>query len=484
MDLVLQTAQTIRDERLLTAGDKLVVAVSGGPDSMALLHVLNRLASAEEYQLIVAHVNHQFRGAESDIEAEAVEQYARGLSIPFFGVAIDVPAYVRKHGGNTQAAARHLRYQYLHEIAQKSGASAIALAHHADDQVETVVMNMLRGASPSGLIGILMRRREKNMELIRPFLRIPKERLLQYCQSEHISFYVDSSNASRKYIRNRIRLDIIPQLLDINPKLPEAVDRMSDILREEDHYLNEQTNQAAERMVHFAARSCSVSRKSWMAEPVALQRRLIKLILHYIAGGDYSSDFTKIESIRLAIHNEIQPSWSTQIDSYVRMSRSYDHIEWLPGLLDEQPGNNYEYGVESPEGELWITEAEAVLKIHIEGYKLDLDDIRGHLVHQQFEACFDAEQISFPITVRSRRSGDRIELLGLNGSKKVKDIFIDSKIVQKWRDQVPLILDQEGRILWIPGIGRSKHGLIHSHTTRLLRMQFHLMSSLEQELRM
>lgn len=473
MDLVLQTAQTIHEKGLLSPGDKLVIAVSGGPDSMALLHVMHRLSLANDYHLVVAHVNHQFRGAESDREAEAVEQYADKLSIPFCGIAIDVPAYVREHGGNTQAAARELRYRYLHEIAEQFGATAIALAHHADDQVETVVMNMLRGASPSGLIGILMRRTEKNMELIRPFLRIPKERLLQYCKAEQIPFHLDSSNDSRKYTRNRIRMDIIPQLLEINPKLPEAVDRMSEILREEDHYLNEQTREAAHRIVHFAGSSCAVSRKSWIAEPVALQRRLIKLILNYVAGGDYSGDFTKIESIRLAIDNETQPSWSLQIDSLVRVVRGYDHIEWFSGLVDKQLRPNYEYHIESPEGDLWIIEAEATLKIHIEQRSMDMEFIRDNLAHKQLEACFDAEQISFPLIVRSRRSGDRMELLGLNGSKKVKDMFIDLKIAQNWRDQVPLIEDQEGRILWIPGIGRSRHGLLSSHTTRLLRMQLY-----------
>jgi tRNA(Ile)-lysidine synthase len=471
MDLVLQTAQTIREERLLQAGDKVVVAVSGGPDSMALLHVLHRLSIVQEYQLIVAHVNHQFRGAESDLEAEAVERYADELGIPFCGIAIDVPAYVREHGGNTQAAARELRYGYLHDIAAQSGATAIVLAHHADDQVETVLMNMLRGASPSGLIGILMRRTEKNMELIRPFLRIPKERLLQYCHSERIPFYVDSSNGNRKYMRNRIRMDIIPQLLAINPKLPEAVDRMADIVREEDRYLNEQTNDAARRILHFTDTSCTVSRKSWIAEPVALQRRLIKLILNHIAGGDYSSDFTKIESIRLAIDNEIQPSWSLQIDSLIRMVRGYDHIEWLPGLVDKQLKCSYEYEIESPGGDLWIAEAQALLNIHVESRNMDMGFIIDNLAHEQFEACFDATQISFPLIVRSRRSGDRIELLGLNGSKKVKDMFIDLKIPRDWRDRVPLIVDQEGRILWIPGIGRSRHGLINSHTTQLLRIQ-------------
>jgi len=264
MDLILQTARTIREEQLLKSGDKLVVAVSGGPDSMALLHVMYRLSTAQNYSLIVAHVNHKFRGEESAREAETVKAYANELGIPFHGAAIDVPAYVREHGGNTQAAARELRYQFLHEVAGKFHATAIALAHHADDQVETVMMNMLRGASPRGLVGIVMRRLEKNVELIRPFLRIPKERLLQHCQAEEIPFHVDSSNESRKYTRNRIRLDIIPQLLEINPKLPEAVDRMVDILREEDDYLNQLSKEAADRILHFAGGSCTFSRKTWV----------------------------------------------------------------------------------------------------------------------------------------------------------------------------------------------------------------------------
>src|SRR5690554_5229547 len=209
MDLVVQTARTIHEEGLLHSGDKVIVAVSGGPDSMALLHVLHRLSEAYNYHLIVAHVNHQLRGAESDQEAEGVERYASMLHIPFHGIAIDVPAHVQEHGGNTQAAAREHRYEYLHNIAEQTGAAAIALAHHADDQVETILMNMLRGSSPSGLIGILISRIEKNMELIRPFLRISKGRLLQYCQAEQIPFFTDSSNNNRKYTRNRVRMDVI-----------------------------------------------------------------------------------------------------------------------------------------------------------------------------------------------------------------------------------------------------------------------------------
>jgi tRNA(Ile)-lysidine synthase len=477
MDLVLQTAQTIRDEKLLHTGDIVVVAVSGGPDSMALLHILHRLSTNEQYRLAVAHVNHQFRGLESDLEAVAVQQYAEGLGIPFHGIAIDIPAYIRQHGGNAQAVARELRYRYLHDIAEQLGAVAIALAHHADDQVETVLLNMLRGTSPRGLIGMLMRRTDKNMELIRPFLRIPKERLLRYCQSEQIIYYTDSSNSNRKYLRNRVRMDIVPQLLAINPRLPEAIDRMADIIREEDDYLNERTNDAAARILQFTGTSCKVSRRCWVAEPIALQRRLIKLILNHVVGGDYSSDFTKVESIRTAIDNDIQPSWSLQIDSFIRMVRDYDHIEWHSSHIDKQVPSCYAYEVASYGNELWIAEAQAMLNIQLELYSQDPSSIVEKLDLEQFEACFDAKQISFPLVIRSRLSGDRIELLGLNGSKKVKDMFIDLKISREWRDRVPLIVDQQGHILWIPGIGRSNIGLISCHTTQLLRMQLTLAST-------
>jgi tRNA(Ile)-lysidine synthase len=471
MDLVEQTERTIREEKLLQPGDKLVCAVSGGPDSMALAHVLYRLSIVHHYHLIAVNINHKIRGAESDEEAEVVEQFAAELGIPFCGRSIDVPAYVREHGGNTQAVARELRYLFLQETAKEFGAAAIALAHHADDQVETVIMNFLRGTSPSGLTGIQFRRTEKNMELIRPFLRIHKEQLLQYCQAQQIPYRIDSSNANRKYTRNRIRLDIIPQLLEINPKLPEAVQRMAVILREEDDYLDQQTKEVANRILHCSRESCELSRKSFMTEPVALQRRLIKLILTYLAGGDYSSEFAKIESIRLAIGNETPPSMSLQIDAFVRMVRNYDRVEWFPGLADIPQAKDYEYRIEEPGGDLWITQAHALLKIHIEEGCMDTVSTIDDLNEKRFEAWFDMEQLQFPLIIRSRRSGDRIELLGLNGSKKVKDMFIDLKVIAEWRNQVPLIEDQAGRILWIPGIGRSRHALINNHTNHFVRMQ-------------
>ena len=186
-----------REEGLWSPGDTMVVAVSGGPDSMALLHVLHRLSATESLSLVAAHVDHGFRGEESAKEAESVRQYAASLGIPCESTFIDMPAYIEESRMNGQAASREKRYDYLLGVAHTYGASRIALAHHADDQAETVLMRILRGTGLGGLAGISISRPEKNVELIRPFLRTYKADILRYCKLWAIPYSQDSSNGQR-----------------------------------------------------------------------------------------------------------------------------------------------------------------------------------------------------------------------------------------------------------------------------------------------
>ncbi|SDO93741.1 tRNA(Ile)-lysidine synthase [Paenibacillus sp. yr247] len=465
IDLVAKVEQRIIEQKLADSGDVVVVAVSGGPDSVALLHVLFALAERYSWKLVVAHVNHQFRGAESDAEASFVAELAAGMGLSCEIGVIDVPAYIEETSLNGQAAAREKRYEFLHQIAAKYSAQRIAFAHHADDQAETVMMRILRGTGPSGLVGMPERRREKKVELIRPFLRIYKADIVNYCAQHEITYCKDSSNELRKYFRNQIRLDVMPMLKQYNDQLPESLNRLTDLMRAEDDYLANETEQVFRRITTFQQAFCRFERCDFTELHVALQRRLIKLILNCLCLGMDRLDFTRIESIRELILQDQVSNQVFQVDEQLCMVREYEAIQFQTFAPAPKP-YSYEIGLDT--SELILPEVEA--KLHCSWMPASSIETAA-LCFSATDVFLDLDQLYLPLVVRSRRSGDRLEPHGLNGSKKVKDMFIDAKMPLSRRDVIPLLVDASGKILWIAGFRRSKHALVGPDTERVLHMK-------------
>lgn len=464
MDLVEKVEQTIVKESLLQPGDSIVVAVSGGPDSIALLHILFLLSGKWKWRLAVAHVNHLFRPGESGREADFVRDFAGSLGLPCEIGVIDVPAYIRETGTNPQAAAREKRYRFLVDAAQAFGASRIALAHHADDQAETVLMRVIRGTGPGGLAGIPIRRMHENVELVRPLLRMNKEELLAYLQVQGLSYCIDSSNELPKYARNRIRLEAMPFLLRYNKQLPEALNRLADMAAEENDFLEGETERVFHRLVEAEGSGFEFSAKAFESLHVALQRRLIKLILNYLSQGTDSLDYTGLELARSAILQDERTNLTLNLSNRIRLQREYDRVGFMAAPPDKRP-EPFVYLLESGEGELYIPEAGCKLRY----FSADSGDPRAKALKREprHSAVFDSDALRFPLKARSRRDGDRMAVLGLNGSKKVKDIFIDEKIAPGMRNRIPLISDAEDSLLWIPGVRRSVHAQITDKTSRM-----------------
>jgi tRNA(Ile)-lysidine synthase len=466
MELVNKVERLIEEEHLLDAEDSIVVAVSGGPDSVALLHILFLLAESKRWRLIVAHVNHQFRGEESDREAEFVESYARQLGLPFELGVLDVPQYIKETGLNGQVAARELRYDFLMRIAAQYQARHIALAHHADDQAETVLMRLVRGTGTLGLTGIPIRRVIKNVELIRPLLRIYKSEVLQHCQAHGLSFCLDSSNAQSKYVRNQIRHELIPLLKLYNPQLPEALNRLADVMELEDNYLKQEVDAAYQKLVVEAPNGIQLPRSEFALLHPALQRRLIKLILSYLAPNAGSFDFLTTEKVRSAIKQDMPTTLMLNLGADIIFTREYELMYFQTNSV---VSDGFHYILESGDGLLEL----------LDGMRLNYyvsescEQKYPELSRTNESACFDLDALKFPLYVRNRQDGDRMEIRGLNGSKKVKDIFIDAKLPPRQRNQVPMIVDAAERILWIPGFRRSVHAIATSNTTRLLCMELH-----------
>ncbi|MED4601870.1 tRNA lysidine(34) synthetase TilS [Paenibacillus validus] len=455
----------IDEESLLEAGDGVVVAVSGGPDSVALLHLLFALSERHRWRLSVAHVNHGFRGREADEEAEFVRELAASLRLPFYLKVLDMPGYLAGTKANAQAAARALRYAFLREAAREAGAGRIALAHHADDQAETVLMRLLRGTGPSGLAGIPLRRSEtEDLELVRPLLRIYKAELIRYCEQRGLTFRTDSSNLETKYFRNQIRLEVLPYLSRYQDRLPESLNRLAILAAEEDDLLTQQTRALFEQFVNAENGSVAWSAQWFGGVHVALQRRLIKLILSYLALDPDSVDYHQIEQLRNAVLQTKAGSVRMDVDSRLTFRREYDRVMIHRMVLPPPP---YAYHVSEGQTELFIPETGARMVFRW----LEPDDPMPSVLGVR-EAVFDVMDMSFPLSVRSRQTGDRMSPLGLNGSKKVKDMFIDAKVPPYLRERTPVVTDAEGRILWLPGVRRSAQALVREDGRRKLHIEW------------
>ncbi|MEW4372789.1 tRNA lysidine(34) synthetase TilS [Paenibacillus kandeliae] len=462
---ILKQTKELVQEGILPVPCTIVVAVSGGPDSVALLHTLHSLSPRYGWRLVCAHMNHGFRPQESAAEAIFVEQLAIELDIPFELETVDAPAHMQQTGLGAQEAARDLRYQFLYQIASKHHASAIALAHHMDDQAETVLMRILRGTGPEGLGGMKMRRTEKNVELIRPFLRIYKADLIGACQECGFGYITDSSNDQRKYTRNAIRLDVLPFLEPFNNQLVPALSRLAEIAGTENEYIVQQTETLYNELVKEKEGSFSFSAASFATVHVALQRRLIKLILNYLSSANGTFDFAKIEIIRRQIEQSDLASWNLDVGSRIICIREYDNIRFRQ--ISEQEEHSFCLPVQHEDAVIRIPGTSAHMEVVVrEGCHDHFDSV--HVSSD--EAFFDADLLDFPLYLRSRRPGDVIALIG-GGTKKVKNLFIDAKIPLSQRDRMPLLADASGRIIWIPGLRRAREALLGPHTDRCLYMK-------------
>ncbi|MCD1261874.1 tRNA lysidine(34) synthetase TilS [Paenibacillus athensensis] len=448
------------EQQFINRGDAVVVAVSGGPDSVALLHILFLLSERYGWRLIAAHVNHRFRGEESDREAGFVAELADKLGLPCRIAAIDVPAFIEETALNAQTAARIKRYAFLHEVAEEFGAARIAFAHHADDQAETIVMRILRGTGPSGLAGMPERRREKKVELIRPLLRIYKSELLEYLAERDLRYCLDSSNAERKYFRNRIRHDVMPALRAYNDQFPEALSRLSEMMRAENDYMDRSAEQAFKTIVQELPDGCRMQRSDFAALHLALQRRLIKLILTYLSWPMESIDFASMERMRLAMLQARPANARITMQEGLTVVREYGDVFVRTAYTKPQ---SFAYELPIGDGQLFIPEAGWTIAWELTGPEVFSGKPSAD------EALFDVQLLEGPLVLRSRRDGDRIAPYGLNGSKKVKDMFINAKLPPSTRDRTPLLVDGAGQVLWIAGFRRSRHAAVTEQTVQVLR---------------
>lgn len=467
MQLLNAVRKQIDSLQLLLPGEKVVVAVSGGVDSMVLLHVLWSLNQRYLYgwHLHVVHLNHNFRGEESRQDATFVGEFCQTIGVDCSLFERDVTGYMKEHQLGVQEAARLVRYDLLAEEAQRFGAAKVVVAHHADDQVETILFRLLRGTGLKGLAGMQPRRWliPNEVEIIRPLLTVYRQELETYREAHAIDYREDSSNASRKYVRNRIRLDVMPSLLDINPRVKEHIIQLAQSVRMEDAYLDQVSQVGLEAViVRKDLNKLVINREKFRNYDLALQRRMITLILSYLSNeSEWSSQH--VEAVLRIIDGD-SPSGSVHLPAHLAVTRQYEYITF--GSHEQAQGKvplEYCYEVSIP-GTTWVKEAGVA--IHTSWASKEMHRHEASPV----STFFDADRLPDKLVVRNRKAGDRMSWLGLNGHKKLKDLMIDHKIPLALRDSWPVLVAGND-ILWLPSVKRSSHALVQEESSRILYVE-------------
>ena len=457
-----QIKRAIDCHHLVEKGDRLIVGVSGGVDSMVLLHLLNACREAFDLSLIVAHVNHGLRPVESEKEAELVQKEAARLGLPFEYGQFNVKEFQKRGGLSPQDAARRIRFHFFHNLLQKHHAQKIALGHHADDQVETVLLRLIRGSGLQGLKGMLPIRDGK---VIRPLLGVWEEEIQSFAMEKKIPFLSDSSNLKKDYLRNRIRLALIPLMeREYQPNFKEILLRTSNILREEDDYLEKGAEAAYQKVVREERETLSFKFSEYQSLHQAIQWRVIRKILGRIYDRGVAveeGEWSDVNEMYRKLHQS-SPSFLLELPRGAWVEKRYDAV--LLGKGKVKPFLPFDVELISP-GRTLIREIGKEVVIE-ETDRDKFKNYRGPLN----TALMDYGSLQFPLRMRNFRPGDRFYPLGAKGTQKLKNFFIDHKIPKFERPKVPLLVSGE-MIAWIVGYRIDERVKITEKTRKVLAVK-------------
>jgi len=452
------------------------VGVSGGPDSVALLHVLSLLAPRFSLCLGVAHLNHGLRPQESDHDADFVESLAKKMGLPCYIQKSDVRTYQRRHKLSTEEAARQVRYAFYDSIATTHRFSKVALGHHCDDNAELVLMYLFRGSGPLGLAGIPPVR---NAFFIRPFIEVGRSEIMGFLERNGLEYIRDRSNQDVRFLRNRVRRQLLPTLKkEYNPMIVNSLARVSAILRSEDEWMEKLAAPLYDQAVATAQEHQTVFLISKLSHlPAAAVRRIVRRGIAAIKGDLRRISFTHIMAITKLIASDPKVK-RLDLPDRISVRREGEHLifsrETIPlRLLEGLSGAgrsiptapDYEYAVQAP-GKLMIRELGRFLKFEALEKKRDMD-IRqaGHST-----AFFDMDKLQFPLKVRNYRPGDCFTPLGMTGTQKVKKYFSDNKVPPAERFVCPLLLS-DGKIIWVAGHRIADSVKVLPSTARVLKVE-------------
>ena len=434
---MLSTVQAyIAQHQLLRPGAPVIVGLSGGADSVALLHILTRLG----YPCVAAHCNFHLRNDESDADADFAQQTAEALGLLFRRIDFDTADYARQNGVSTEMAARTLRYEWFETLRRELGAEAIAVAHHRDDNVETVLLNLIRGTGLSGLCGM----RPRNGHIVRPLLSVDRHQIVRWLADRHLPFRTDSSNASDVYRRNFVRLRLLPLMEQLNPSVRDAILRMAGHLTDVEAIYR---NAIDSHRAHLIDADGRILIDALLRTP-APQAVLFELLTPYGFTPSQCADIARALS-RESGRSFVAPGG--------RWHLLKDRLHLILYPADEVSADAFPLTLGS--------ELTAPIRLSLE----------ERIVNEAFTisrsphvATFDADRIALPLTLRRWRAGDSFVPFGMTGRKKLSDYFSDHKFSLLHKAAAWILCDASGRILWIVGHRTDNRFRITSKTRRAL----------------
>ncbi len=455
---------------MLAAGDKVLVGVSGGPDSICLLNVLEDLRSQYSLTIFVAHFNHKLRGAASERDAQFVEQVALGKGLAFVSGSGDVGAYAKAAGLSIEAAGRTLRYDFFVRSSISAGADKVAVGHSADDQAETILMRLMRGAGPEGLAGIppvrLLGKSTGRPTLIRPLLNEWRSDIMCYVRTRKLKYRKDVSNESLEYLRNKIRLELIPHLKkEYNPKIKQRLANAASALAIENDFMETESGLLASEMI--------IERKpGWLVFDVRLLATLHPSLRKRIVSALVSladARASMLETVHFDEADALLRSDSGMLDlpGGLRLEIS-EGMGLISGNMQQPQSSTKTFNV-SIDGTTSIPELDIVVKTKVmESISSSRRLVRLCNPNRQY---FNLDEVRPPVEIRLRRPGDSFSLLGSSGSKKLKDFFIDKKVPRFFRDRVPLLVSN-GKIMWVMGYAIDRKFRLKPDTGSAFRVDY------------
>ncbi len=445
--------------KLIEDGDKIVLGLSGGPDSVCLLHLLYRLKDVLDIEVYAAHLNHQIRGIEAQKDALFVSQICEDLGITSFVKSINVPQYCKEKGVSIEDGARTLRYEMFEEIKQKTKSNKIAIGHNLNDQAETILMRVMRGTGLQGLRGIEYIR---DNGIIRPILDIERSEIEAYCKKYDLNPRIDKTNLETIYTRNKIRLELIPYMKDnFNPNVIESIVRMSKGLKSDSDYIEQEAKIKFKEVSDLNSYSVEINLEKYTNLHDAIKARVLRNGIKHILGDTNFIDQKHIEDL-IELENE------NKINKMITLPRgilAYRRKNIIILTTKEIVSEDIDFCYNIPSnGFIKIKELDLIL----ETQTMNIDRYKSIKTNKTSKG-FDFSKVKGGIVVRSRKQGDKIKLVA--GSKKIKELFIDLKIPREDRCKIPVVTDEEG-ILCVGDYKTSENYKIDSKTKEVLKISF------------
>jgi tRNA(Ile)-lysidine synthetase-like protein len=496
-DLIHTVRQTIEHHNLLPRSGTVVVGVSGGPDSLCLLHVLRALAPEYDASLHVAHLNHQLRDSDSDQDAAFVEQLAREWNLPATIAARDVSAHAEREHIAIEEAARQMRYDFLAEVAHQVGNNTIAVAHHADDQAESVLMHIIRGSGLAGLRGMRpkselgdlrlaveiqksdsdLRSPNSVLWLIRPLLYVTRTDIEAYCAEHDLHPRFDLSNLDQTYFRNWLRHTVLPLLAEHNPGVRDVLCRTAEVAVADYDLVHGEMERAWARVVRASDDAMVFSLADWRALPLALKRATVREAIHRLRRNLRNINFIHVErAVKMAERGSTGDR--ATLTEGLLLSVAYDSFI----IADERLGLPALTAHAGP-----LLEPNTQVAVRTSGYtslpgtdwslQVQVADQTAaiHANPDPWVAYLDADACSEPLVLRTRQPGDRMAPHGMNGHHtKLSEMMINAKIPRRVRDRMPVLVCGE-RIVWACGLRIDEHARVTPATQRILRFRFVLL---------